>query len=60
MLEVSVFDERGDLLPKGHYYVTGGQEPHYVCLTDLTCDCADHLWRDTLCKHIKACLPKTP
>ena len=42
----------------GKYHVTGGREDHWVCLSDPKipmCDCAHHLWRDAICRHIKAC-----
>ena len=37
----------------------GGEEPHWVDLYTAAyprCDCADHLWRDAICKHILAAL----
>lgn len=43
----------------GRYLVEGGREPHWVDLHTANhprCDCADHLWRDALCKHILAAL----
>lgn len=42
----------------GQFYVTGGKEPHWVNLSHMDvpmCDCGDHLWRDRLCKHVRAC-----
>jgi hypothetical protein len=41
----------------GRYLVTGGREPHWVDLYTRglpRCDCADHLWRERVCKHILA------
>lgn len=49
----------GERVDYGRYRVTGGREPHWVDLyTARTprCDCADHLWRDEICKHILAAL----
>lgn len=43
----------------GRYRVSGGDEPHWVDLHTINqprCDCADHLWRDEVCKHILAAL----
>ena len=43
----------------GRYRFTGGREAHYVDLYTAAfprCDCADHLWRDAICKHILAAL----
>ena len=43
----------------GRYRVRGGREPHWVDLYTAhipRCDCADHLWREKLCKHILAAL----
>jgi hypothetical protein len=43
----------------GRYHFTGGTEPHWVDLYTAQfprCDCADHLWRDSICKHILAAL----
>jgi hypothetical protein len=37
----------------------GGREAHWVDLYTARqprCDCGDHLWRETLCKHILAAL----
>lgn len=33
--------------------VSGGAERHWIGLDHdtPTCDCGDHLWNDTLCKH---------
>ena len=44
---------------RGRYRVTGGDESHYVDLIDPgveRCDCADHLLRQVVCKHLLACL----
>ena len=44
---------------RGQYHVHGGGEAHYVELNDPTverCDCADHLLREVVCKHLLACL----
>ncbi len=44
---------------RGRYRVTGGDECHYVDLLDPMmerCDCADHLLRQVVCKHLLACL----
>lgn len=44
---------------RGRYRVSGGEEVHWVDLhTDRQprCDCGDHLWRETVCKHILAAL----
>lgn len=44
---------------RGQYRVTGGDETHYVDLIDPgveRCDCADHLLRQVVCKHLLACL----
>jgi len=43
----------------GRFRVEGGAHAHWVDLytTDLPrCDCADHLWREQVCKHILAAL----
>ncbi|MEJ7810161.1 MAG: SWIM zinc finger family protein [Gemmatimonadaceae bacterium] len=43
----------------GRYAVGGGQEEHWVDLYSAQhprCDCGDHLWRETICKHILAAL----
>ncbi|HKT60686.1 MAG TPA: hypothetical protein VJQ46_11595 [Gemmatimonadales bacterium] len=43
----------------GRFRVDGGAHTHWVDLytTDLPrCDCADHLWRERVCKHILAAL----
>lgn len=43
----------------GRFRVHGGAHAHWVDLytTDLPrCDCADHLWREQVCKHILAAL----
>lgn len=42
----------------GTYWVQSGEKVYNVDLRDPyspTCDCADHIWRDTICKHITAC-----
>lgn len=44
---------------RGQYRVSGGEETHYVDLADPhveRCDCADHLLRQVVCKHLLACL----
>ena len=49
----------GKWVAPGQYRVSGGHEPHWVDLYTAQfprCDCADHLWRDALCKHILAAL----
>jgi len=41
----------------GRFRIDGGENIHWVDLytTDLPrCDCADHLWRERICKHILA------
>ncbi len=41
----------------GVYYVTGGEEPHWVNLADPMvppCDCGDHTFRERTCAHIVA------
>ena len=43
----------------GRYAVGGGREAHWVDLYSAQhprCDCGDHLWRETICKHILAAL----
>lgn len=43
----------------GRYRVEGGAETHWVDLVSPhhpRCDCGDHLWRDTICKHLLAAL----
>ena len=43
----------------GRFRIEGGAHTHWVDLytTDLPrCDCADHLWREQICKHILAAL----
>jgi hypothetical protein len=43
----------------GRYRVDGGREAHWVDLYTAAiprCDCADHLWREAVCKHILAAL----
>ena len=49
----------GERVGNGRYRFTGGSEPHWVDLYTAAfprCDCADHLWRDAICKHILAAL----
>ncbi len=49
----------GERVGEGRYRVTGGIEPHWVDLYTTNhprCDCADHLWREVICKHILAAL----
>jgi len=49
----------GERVGFGRYHFTGGAEPHWVDLYTAAfprCDCADHLWRDAICKHILAAL----
>ena len=49
----------GERVGYGRYHFTGGAEPHWVDLYTAAfprCDCADHLWRDAICKHILAAL----
>jgi len=43
----------------GRYRIAGGAQEHWVDLYATAhprCDCGDHLWRDTVCKHILAAL----
>jgi hypothetical protein len=43
----------------GRFRIDGGEHTHWVDLytADLPrCDCADHLWRERICKHILAAL----
>jgi hypothetical protein len=43
----------------GRYRVAGGDEPHWVDLHSAAhprCDCGDHLWRESICKHILAAM----
>jgi hypothetical protein len=43
----------------GRYRVSGGSEEHWVDLRSPQhprCDCADHLWRDRVCKHMLVAL----
>jgi hypothetical protein len=50
---------QGEHVGYGRYHFTGGKEPHWVDLYTAAhprCDCADHLWRDSICKHILAAL----
>lgn len=50
---------QGEHVGHGRYHFTGGTEPHWVDLYTAAhprCDCADHLWRDSICKHILAAL----
>ena len=49
----------GGRVGQGRYHVTGGVEAHWVDLYTAQyprCDCADHLWREVICKHILAAL----
>ena len=49
----------GEKIGYGRYHFTGGAEPHWVDLYTSAfprCDCADHLWRHAICKHILAAL----
>lgn len=49
----------GEQVGEGRYRVSGGTEAHWVDLYTANhprCDCADHLWRDAVCKHILAAL----
>jgi hypothetical protein len=49
----------GEKVGHGQYIFSGGAEPHWVDLYTAAfprCDCADHLWRDAVCKHILAAL----
>ena len=49
----------GERVGHGRYHFVGGSEPHWVDLYTAAiprCDCADHLWRETICKHILAAL----
>ncbi len=49
----------GERVGEGRYRVTGGVEAHWVDLYTTNhprCDCADHLWREAICKHILAAL----
>lgn len=44
---------------RGRYRVSGGGEPHWVDLHSAQhprCDCGDHLWRESICKHILAAM----
>lgn len=50
---------RGERVGHGRYRVTGGDTDHWVDLYTTSqprCDCGDHLWRETICKHILAAL----
>ena len=50
---------RGERVGRGRYHVTGGRDAHWVDLYTTShprCDCGDHLWRETICKHILAAL----
>lgn len=50
---------QGEHVGEGRYRVSGGAESHWVDLYTTNhprCDCADHLWRDAVCKHILAAL----
>lgn len=54
-MTVHEVDHLGHPLPDLHYMVLSNGNAYYVNLIDMTCDCPDHEWRDTLCKHIQAC-----
>jgi uncharacterized Zn finger protein len=44
---------------RGRYRVTGGADEHWVDLLSPNqprCDCGDHTWRESVCKHILAAL----
>jgi hypothetical protein len=48
---------RAERIGPGRFRVDGGEHTHWVDLytADLPrCDCADHLWRERVCKHILA------
>jgi SWIM zinc finger len=50
---------RAERIGPGRFRIDGGEHTHWVDLytTDLPrCDCADHLWRERICKHILAAL----
>ena len=50
---------RGERVGHGRYRVRGGDTDHWVDLYTTShprCDCGDHLWRETICKHILAAL----
>jgi len=50
---------RAERIGPGRFRIAGGEHTHWVDLytTDLPrCDCADHLWREQICKHILAAL----
>ena len=50
---------RGERVGYGRYRVDGGAETHWVDLYTARiprCDCADHLWREKICKHILAAM----
>jgi hypothetical protein len=50
---------RAERLGPGRFRIEGGEHTHWVDLytADLPrCDCADHLWREQICKHILAAL----
>jgi len=50
---------RAERIGPGRFRIAGGKHTHWVDLytTDLPrCDCADHLWREQICKHILAAL----
>jgi hypothetical protein len=49
----------GERVGHGRYHFVGGKEPHWVDLYTAAfprCDCADHVWRESICKHILAAL----
>lgn len=50
---------RARRLGQGRYRIDGGSEPHFVDLVSPDvprCDCGDHLYRDSICKHMLAAL----
>jgi hypothetical protein len=50
---------RAERIGPGRFRIHGGAHSHWVDLytADLPrCDCADHLWRERICKHILAAL----
>jgi hypothetical protein len=50
---------RGERVGDGRYRVSGGIQDHWVDLYTSShprCDCGDHLWRESICKHILAAL----
>ena len=50
---------KGNRVGEGRYHFTGGAQEHWVDLYSAEhprCDCGDHRWRDSICKHILAAL----